>query len=47
MAGNVSLIEEELEPNAAPFLVHAHDGGVKFEQFAESETAPPALLEVL
>jgi hypothetical protein len=47
LAGNVSLIEEALEPNAAPFLVHAHDDGVKFEQFAESETLPPAAVDGL
>jgi hypothetical protein len=46
-AGNVSLTEEALEPNAAPFLVHAHDDAVKFEQFAESETPPPTLVEGL
>jgi len=43
----VSLTEEVLEPNAAPFLVHAHELGVKFEQFADSETVPPLLFDGL
>jgi hypothetical protein len=36
-----------LEPTAALFFVHDHDVGVKPEQFAESETAPPALVDGL
>jgi len=46
-AGRLSLSVGELEPIPAPFRAHAHDEGVKFEQFADNETAPPALLEGL
>jgi hypothetical protein len=43
----LSFSVEVLEPTDEPFRVHAHDDGVKLEQFAVSDTAPPELVEGL